>query len=65
MPLVWGYWPVSKAARLGEQVGLAQKAFRKRTPWVARFWRWGVWMGWPVRIHPVEPRRRLTVFFEA
>ena len=24
----------------------------------------GVWMGWPVRIHPVEPRRRLTVFFE-
>jgi len=25
----------------------------------------GVWMGRPVRIHRAEPRRRLTVFFEA
>ena len=31
IPLRWGHWPVRRAARLGEQVGAALKARRKRT----------------------------------
>jgi hypothetical protein len=42
MPLLWQYWPVRREARLPEQVGAAQNAFRKRTPWSASSWMLGV-----------------------
>jgi hypothetical protein len=42
MPLEWAYWPVSRHARLPEQVGAAQKALRKMTPSSARRWMFGV-----------------------
>ena len=42
MPLLWQYWPVSSDARLPEQVGAAQKALRKSTPWSASSWMFGV-----------------------
>ena len=32
MPFVWTYWPVSSAARLGEQSGVVANAFRNRVP---------------------------------
>ena len=47
MPQEWAHWPVSRQARLGEQVGLAQKAWRKRTPSSASCWICGVGMAWP------------------
>ena len=42
MPFVCPYWPVSRQARLAEQVGAAQNALRKRIPWSARRWMFGV-----------------------
>ena len=32
MPLEWAYWPVSRQARLAEQVEAAQNALRKIIP---------------------------------
>ena len=45
MPLSTPYWPVSRQARLPEQVGIAQNASRKRTPWSASSWMFGVGTG--------------------
>ncbi len=47
MPQLWAHWPVSRLARLGEQVGLAQKAWRKSTPSPASRWMWGVGTAYP------------------
>src|SRR6188508_2189009 len=42
MPLEWPYWPVRRQARLPEHVGTAQNAWRKSTPWLARWTMLGV-----------------------
>ena len=42
MPFWCGHCPVSSAARLGEQVGAALKAWRKSTPSAASRWMFGV-----------------------
>ena len=47
MPLEWAYWPVSRHARLPEQVGAAQNALRNITPSSASFWMFGVCTGYP------------------
>jgi len=47
MPLLCADWPVRRAARLGEQVGAAQKHWRNRTPCSARRWRLGAGTSWP------------------
>ena len=47
MPQLWAHWPVSRLARLGEHVGLAQKAWRKRTPSPASRWMCGVGTAYP------------------
>ena len=47
MPLLWPYCPVSRQARLAEQVGAAQNAWRKSTPWSASAWMFGVGTWWP------------------
>ena len=47
MPALCGACPVSSAARLGEQVGAAEKAFVKSTPSSANRCRRGVGTGAP------------------
>ncbi len=42
MPLLWQCRPVSRLARLPEQVGVVAKASRKSTPWSASIWMFGV-----------------------
>ena len=42
IPLPAPPWPVSRQARLPEQVGIAQKASRNSTPWSASSWMFGV-----------------------
>ena len=42
MPLLCPYWPVRRQALLPEQVGTAQNALRKRRPWSASRWMFGV-----------------------
>ena len=39
---LWAAWPVKRAARLGEQVGAAQNAWRKSTPSSASRCKFGV-----------------------
>ena len=41
------HWPVSRQARLPEQVGAAQNASRKSTPWSESRWMFGVGTWWP------------------
>ena len=42
IPFVWAYWPVSRHARLAEQVDAAQNARRNATPSSASRWMRGV-----------------------
>jgi len=56
-PCWWGYWPVTSDARLGEQVGWAQKACRKTVAPLAKRWRPGGWRSWH-RPNDTLPGRR-------
>ena len=47
MPLLCGDWPVSSAAREGEQVGAAQQARRMSTPSSASCCKFGVGTPYP------------------
>ena len=47
MPLLCPYCPVSRHARLAEQVGAAQNAWRNSTPWSASACTLGIGTGSP------------------
>ena len=47
IPLECAHWPVSRHARLPEQVGAAQNAWRNSRPWSASRWMFGVGTGCP------------------
>ena len=47
MPFECGYWPVTRLARLPEQLETAAKALRNSSPWSASSWMFGVGMKWP------------------